>query len=205
MVFNKYYDRALLLMMLSDKENSAMIINFLKFMPEEMHMYIREVISLNSHMTTYGDFRTINFDGMHKLNNDGFIYNLNIMLVHGMLVIDLHRCHIDMNIDEKINLSLQPLRSYDLEKKINIGSFTYEFDTVNTLNDKKTVYFRNYNIKKLSFDNIMVTSGYRCLSKIVPVKSCFQEISLESLFNDSRFSKCSKKRVLNNKRKGYRE
>ena len=204
MVFNKYYDRALLLMMLGDKDNNEIIINFLKFMPEEMHKYIRNSISLNSHMTTYGDFRTINFDSMHMLTNDGFIYNLNVMLVHGILVIDLHRCHVDMNIDEKINLSLQPLRSYDLEKNLNIGSFTYELDMVNTLNDKKTVYFRNYNIKKLPFDNLMVTSGCRGISKIVPVKSCFEEISLESLFNDERFSKCSKKRILNNKRKGYR-
>ena len=57
---------------------------------------------------------------------------------------------------------------------------------------------------KIPFDNLLVTSGYRGSKRIVSTDSCNEKISLESLFNDERFNKCSKKKKLINKRKGYR-
>lgn len=206
MVFDKYYDRSLLLMLLGDKNNNEMIINFLKFMPEEMHKYIRESISLNSHMTVIDDYRVVEFDGMNMLSNDGCMYTLKCSLVNGLLVIKLNRFCIGTNISEVIVLTLQPLRRYDLDSDLNIGSFYYELNNNSVFDNvtEKSVYSKKYDIKKIPFDKLIVMSGCKCTSGIISTDSCFEKISLESLFNDDRFSKSKKRKKSINQRRGYR-
>lgn len=206
MVFDKYYDRSLLLMLLGDKNNNEMIINFLKFMPKEMHNYIKKSIALNSHNAVKDHFRIVEFDGMNMLSNDGCMYTLKCSLINGLLVIKLNRLCIGSNADEVIVLSLQPLRRFDLDTSLNIGSFYYELNNGNIFDGKirKTIYSRKYDVKKIPFDKLVVMSGYKCTSAIISTDSCFEEISLESLFNDDRIKKGSKKRILRNDRKGKR-
>ena len=206
MVFDKYYDRSLLLMLLGDKNNNEMIINFLKFMPEEMHKYIKKSIALNSHNAVKDHFRIVEFDNMNMLSNDGCMYTLKCSLVNGLLVIKLNRFCIGTKISEVIVLTLQPLRRYDLDSDLNIGSFYYELNNNSVFDNvtEKSVYSKKYDIKKIPFDKLIVMSGCKCTSGIISTDSCFEKISLESLFNDERFNKCSKKRILRNDRKGNR-
>lgn len=206
MVFDKYYDRSLLLMLLGDKTNNEMIINFLKFMPKEMHKYIKKSIALNSHNAIKDNFRIIEFDNMNMLSNDGCMYTLKCSLVNGLLVIKLNRFCIGTNISEVIVLTLQPLRRYDLDSDLNIGSFYYELNNSSVFDNitDKSVYSKKYDVKKIPFDKLIVMSGCKCISGIISTDSCFEEISLESLFDDDRFSKSKKRKKSINQRRGYR-
>lgn len=205
MVFSKYYDRALLLMLLGDKTNNEMIINFLKFMPLEMHKYIRDSISLNSHIAMYNHSKTVNFEDMQVLGKDGCVYRLECSIMNGVLNIKLNRYFVDIYVMEQLELSLQPLRLYDLNKNINIGSFSYIVNDKYSLGDQmnRVIYSKKYDFIKLPLDNLMIVSDSLYPVKIVSVNSCLKDISLEMLFSDSRFNKYSKKKILNNKRKGY--
>ena len=109
-------------------------------------------------------------------------------------------------VEEKIIIN----DNYDgvliLDSDLNIGSFYYELNNNSVFSDvtEKSVYSKKYDIKKIPFDKLIVMSGCKCTSGLISTDSCFEKISLESLFNDDRFRKSSKKRILKNDRRGNR-
>lgn len=203
MVFNQYYDRALLLMLLADKSNNALIMNFLNFMPDELYKYICEVVSEKFTLMDYCNYGIIKFEQKTVVTEDDVFYVLNGGIIGDTLEIKLNRFNSDMKIDEKIELSLKPILLDKLEENTSIGNFYYELNIgyLFDKNHKCDVYSKNYNVIKRNLNSVIIDSSGKYKGKRIFINSCLDDISLDSLFNDRRFN--SKKKILSNKKKRY--
>ena len=160
MLFNRGFDLSLYLIIAGDKKNKDLIENFIKIIPDEFYVYLRnEINNLEINYNDRYDLETKKF-----FLNDGFMYMIKSGINSSKLEIKLYRRDFNDNIEENYNLSLLYLdedKLYNnLKDNFELGEFSYnivEYD-IDKHNCKKKFIENKYIGKRSKFNKLCVYS-----------------------------------------------
>ena len=212
MIFDKNYDKALWLLVASNKEDSERICKLINCIPEDIYVGIQNAID-NYYNGNYYDKK--NNGGREKIvysttliDNDGFGSSITVKIVLGKLYFNVYRWKEDISrIEEEYELILKDINNEDLSEmfyfdKNFIGRYSSEINNirfVGYLTDVNAVNLdRKYYVKRIPFCYVISSflGKKRIGMKIINVtKNMPEEIYFDDFSSQDKINGLVKKKI----------
>jgi len=187
MIFDENFDRALWLLVASNKKDSEKICEFINFIPDYIYNDIQKKL------TEYYDCskkvkKNIIYDGC-LVGNDGYEYYIVVKVRSDKLYFKVLRWKENIErIEEQYNLILKEMYIDYLDNMKfgdikGIGKYSYEINKINDDGMDTEEYTRVYNLNKLAF-GFVITSFKKRVPKKVKYVNLFKNIPKEIYIDD---------------------
>ena len=214
MIFDKNYDKALWLLVASNKDDSERICKLINSIPKDIYLNIQNAI-YNYYNGNYYDKKTNNVRekiiySSTLIDNDGFESAITVKIVLGRLCFNIYRWKEDIErVEEEYELLLKDFENQDLSEmyyfdKNFIGRYSSEINNikfVGYLTDVNTINIdRKYYLKRIPF--CFIVSSFigkkRIGMKIINVnKNMPEEIYFDDFSSKDKIDGLVKKKVRN--------